>query len=110
MGFQSAYLYFDDGNLYKVLLYNASAEGEEPVLISTRTYDGYIDVVNPFPMVEILPTVKTQTKLPTVYRVEEGGIDLLYNVSYEFRADGLVGKRIASGTQDSEVVAYSYYE
>jgi hypothetical protein len=69
-----------------------------------------MDAANPFPMVEILPTVKTQTKLPTVYRVEENGLDILYNVSYEFRSDGLVGKRLATSTSDNEVVAYNYYE
>ena len=78
-------------------------------LLSTRTYEGYIDSANPFPMVEILPTVKTQVKLPSSFRVEENGVDLIYNLSYEFGDDGLVKKRTATGAQTTEVAVYSYY-
>lgn len=109
VGLQFAYLYFTDGNLYKQFSYGPSANGEEPALLSTRTYEGYIDSANPFPMVEILPTVKSQTKLPSSYRVEEGGLDLVYNLSYEFGNDGLLKKRTASGPQATEVAVYSYY-
>lgn len=109
LGTLFGYLYFTDGNLYKALSYAPPIGDGEPVLLSTRTYDGYIDAVNPFPMVDILPTVKTQTKLPSTYRVEENGADLLYNLSYEFRNDGLVGKRTATSTQASESAVYHYY-
>lgn len=103
------YLYYTDGNLYKALTYTAAPNGGEPTLVTTRTYDGYIDAENPFPMVEILPTVKTQTKLPSTYRIEENGYDLLYNISYEFRTDGLLQKRTASGPQVNEIAVYHYY-
>jgi len=106
---QFGYLYFTDGNLYKQLSYAPSVNGEEPVLLSTRTYEGYIDSANPFPMVEILPTVNTQAKLPSSFRVEENGVDLIYNLSYEFGNDGLVKKRTASSAQATEVAVYSYY-
>ena len=103
------YLYFTDGNIYKQFSYSPSPNGEEPALLSTRTYEGYIDSVNPFPMVEILPTVKTQPKLPSSFRAEENGVDLIYNLTYEFGNDGLVKKRIASSAQATEVAVYSYY-
>ena len=109
VGLQFGYLYFTDGNLYKQFSYAPSTNGEEPTLLSTRTYDGYLDSANPFPMVEILPTVKTQVKLPSSFRVEENGVDLIYNLSYEFSDDGLVKKRTATGAQASEVAVYSYY-
>ncbi len=109
VGLLFGYLYFTDGNLYKQFSYAPSANGEEPTLLSTRTYEGYIDSANPFPMVEILPTVRTQTKLHSSYRVEEAGVDLIYNLSYEFGDDGLVKKRTATGAHTSEVAVYSYY-
>ncbi len=109
LGTLLGYLYFTDGNLYKALTYVPAPNGEEPILLSTRTYDGYIDAVNPFPMVDILPTVKTQTKLPSTYRVEENGVDLVYDLSYEFRTDGLVGKRRATSKQATETAVYLYY-
>ncbi len=109
LGTLLGYLYFTDGNLYRALTYVPAPDGDEPILLSTRTYEGYIDAANPFPMVDILPTVKTQTKLPSTYRVEENGVDLLYELSYEFRADGLVGKRTATGKQTSETAVYLYY-
>ena len=109
VGLQFAYLYFTDGNLYKQLSYGPSVNGEEPALLSTRTYEGYIDSANPFPMAEILPTVNSQAKLPSSFRVEENGVDLIYNLTYEFGNDGLVKKRTASGAQATEVAVYSYY-
>ncbi len=109
IGVLFGYIYFTDGNLYKSFSYEPSPNAGEPRLLSTRTYEGYIDSANPFPMVEILPTVKTQVKLPSSYRVEEGGVDLIYNFSYEFGDDGLVKKRTATGAQTSEVAVYSYY-
>ena len=109
VGLLFGYLYFTDGNLYKQFSYAPSPNGEEPTLLSTRTYEGYIDSANPFPMVEILPTVKTQAKLPSSYRLEEGGVDLIYNLSYEFGDDGLLKKRTASSSQATEVAVYSYY-
>ena len=108
-GILLGYLYFTDGNLYKAFSYAPVEGDEEPILLSTSTYEGYIDAVNPFPMVDILPTVKTQTKLPTTYRVEGYEKDLLYNLSYEFRSDGRVGKRTATGTQTTESAIYHYY-
>jgi hypothetical protein len=103
------YLYFTDGNLYKALTYHPVEGDGEPILLSTRTWENYIDAENPFPMVDILPTERTQTKLPSTYRVEENGHDILYNLSYEFRSDGLVGKRVATGPQASEIALYHYY-
>lgn len=102
-------LYFADGNIYKSLYYDPAAGMDEPQLISTRTYEGYIDAENPFPMVDILPTVKTQNKLPSSYRIEENGVDLHYTFSYEFRNDGRVKKRTAANNHTTETAYYLYY-
>jgi hypothetical protein len=66
-------------------------------------------VENPFPMVDILPTIKSQHQLHTSYRVEENGVDIHYNLLYEYRADGLVDKRTASGPGGKETAVYLYY-
>jgi hypothetical protein len=109
-GLYTIYLYFLDGNLYKSLTYQDNQDPEaEPYLISTKTYDNYIEASNPFPMTEILPTVKAQTKLATTYRVEESGQDLTYNMTYEFLDDGLPAKRIASAPGDIQTAVYHYY-
>ena len=108
-GLYTIYLYFPDGNLYKTLTYQDSQDPEEPFLISTKTYDNYIDVYNPFPMTEVLPVVRLQTKLPTTYRVEENQTDYTYQMVYEFRPDGLPQRRIATTQGDSQTAVYHYY-
>ena len=109
-GFFTVYLYFLDGNLYKSLTYQDNVDPEqEPHLVSTKTYEHYIDVVNHYPMSEVLPNIKSQTKLATSYRVEESGADQTYTMTYEFREDGLAEKRIASGPNDTQTAVYHYY-
>jgi hypothetical protein len=108
-GIYTIYLYFLDGNLYKSLTYAPTKDPLEPYLLSTKTYDNYIDVANPFPMTEVLPLVKSQTKLATTYRVEENGTDLTYHMTYEYRPDGLPGKRIATTNGDTQTAVYHYY-
>jgi hypothetical protein len=109
LSFVVVYLYLTDNNLYKSLYY-LPAEGEEEfILHSTRTYENYLDSENPFPMVEILPGIKTQTKLPGTFRLEENGQDLLYRLSYEFLEDGRVSKRFAQNSNQIETTEYYYY-
>ena len=108
-GGTTIYLYFTDGNLYKSLSYIDSGDPENPTLISTRTYDNYIAAENPFPMTEVLPNIKMQRDLPTTYRVEESGYELVYHMSYEFRPDGLPEKRIATSANDTQTAVYHYY-
>jgi len=109
LAFLNIYLYFADGNLHKSQTYIPMEDSQELMLISTRTYDQYIDAVIPFPMVDILPTVRTQTKLPSIYTLEENGATLNYTLTYEFRGDGLVSKRIARSANSSEITQYLYY-
>lgn len=101
------YLYFLDGNLYKKLVY--TQDGEEDVLVQTETFEYYTAGENPFPMVRILPNKKTQKALPLTYRLQKEGSDLSYTFSYEFRTDGLVGKRTVSGSGVAETAVYFYY-
>ena len=108
-GLFTIYLYFSDGNLYKSLTYQESGDPEEPHLISTKTYDNYIDVENLFPMTEVLPGVRMQTKLATSYRLEEGETDMTYEMWYEFRPDGLPAKRIATTAGETQTAVYHYY-
>lgn len=107
--FVIVYLYFDDNNLYKSLYYVPVTDSDEMMLLSTRTYDNYINAENPFPMVDILPTVKTQHKLPGTYREEGNGVDLRYELEYDFLPDGRVTRRHASNGTQVETVEYHYY-
>lgn len=108
-GFYTVYLYFTDGNLYKSLTYQDSGDPENPYLVSTRTYDNYIEVDNPFPMTEVLPNMKMQKNLATTYRVEEAGFDFLYQMTYEFDDDGKPTKRIATAGSHTQTAVYHYY-
>jgi hypothetical protein len=102
-------LYHMDGNLYKKIVYYPTFPQEE-LVISETTFENYIDAENPFPMIEILPTVKTQKKLPRTYRLKTNGHDLLYDLSYEFRPDGKVGKRTATlNGSIADNAVYHYY-
>lgn len=103
------YLYKTDGNLYKQLTYIPIEGSDDYNLNSTRTYDNYIDVENPFPMVEILPNMVTQRQLPSSYRVEENGHDFLYTFTYEYGEDGRPAKRTATSSSGSETAYYQYY-
>jgi hypothetical protein len=101
--------HYVDGNLYKHLVYTPSnGNDEELYLVSTSTFENYIDKDNPFPMIEVLPGINVQKKLPGTYRHEANGHDLRYNLSYEFREDGKVSKRTVTGPT-AEVVVYQYY-
>lgn len=103
------YLYFYDGNIYKALLYQEVAGQEEPVLVSTRTYDHYLSNPAPISMFEIIPGVKSQKNLAGSYRVEQNDSDFTYTLTYEFRSDGLPTKRTASSSNDTQTVVYHYY-
>lgn len=109
LGLLFVYLYKTDGNLYKQLVYTPIEGSDDYNLNSTRTYDGYLDIDNPFPMVEIIPTIVSQPKLPASYRVEENGHDILYTFTYEFSEDGQPTKRTATSPSGSEVAYYEYY-
>lgn len=99
------YLYWEDGNIYKQLTYIPARENDEESLISTQTYEDYLDKPNLFPVMEIIPTISTQKNLPGSYRLEEDGSDLFYSFSYEYNEEGLPVKR----TTSSEVTFYEYY-
>lgn len=107
MGFLFVYLYFTDGNLYKKMVYYPIEGTDEYSLISTSTYEHYLDIDNPFPL-EILPNVNSQPKLPGSYREEANGHNTLYNFFYEFDGSGRPLKRTASSTMGTEVTTYKY--
>lgn len=107
MGLLFVYLYFTDGNLYKKMAYNPVNGLDNLSLISTATYDNYLDVENPFPL-EILPNVNSQPKLPGSYREEANSNNTLFNFTYEFDNQGRPLKRTASSNTGSEVTTYSY--
>jgi hypothetical protein len=109
LAFLNIYLYYTDNNLYKSQIYLPGKEAGAMTLISTRTYEGYLEKANPFPMVEIIPTSKTQSKLPTLFTINENGLMLNYNLSYEFREDGLVTKRTTRNGSTVETSNYLYY-
>lgn len=103
-------LYYLDGNLYKKIVYYPTSNSDEELIVTSETtFDTYLDADNPFPMVEVLPNMKTQKKLPSTNRYKANGHDLLYNRSYEFRPDGKVGKRTAIRGTTSDIAVYHYY-
>lgn len=103
------YLYFNDNNIYKSLYYVPVEGSDELMLLNTKTYDNYRPVANPFPMVKILPTVKTMTMLPGSYREQSNGYDLLYTIDYDFLPDGRVNHRYARNGSQVETVSYYYF-
>ena len=103
--FVFVYLFFESGNIYKQMIYLKVPTDQEYDLISTRTYENYLDKINLFPVNEVVPGIMTQKNLPGSYRVEENGYDLLYNFTYEFNEKGYAVKRMADG----EVITYEYY-
>lgn len=109
MGLLFVYLYFTNGNIHKQMAYAPVDGPEEYSLLSTKTYDHYLDNLNPFTMVEILPNVITQINLPGSYREEANGFDFLFQLSYEFDETGKPTKRTASSSTGSETAYYEYY-
>jgi hypothetical protein len=108
MGLLIVFLYYTDGNLYKKMVYNPVNGLENLSLISTVTYENYLDVENPFPL-EILPNVNSQPKLPGTYREEANGNNTVFNFTYEFDDQGRPLKRTASSNIGSEVTTYRYH-
>lgn len=104
------YLYHIDGNVYKRLAYSPIEDSEDFNLLSTQTYEHYLNVENPFSMVEILPNMKTQLTLPSSYRVEENGHDITYDFDYEFDDQGRPTLRRATSSTGSEVATYHYFD
>lgn len=102
-------LYYQDGNLYKTMLYSPTQDQEEPYLVSTRTYEDYISAENPFPMGDILPTIKSQKNLHRTYILEESGHTFNFNLTYEFNETGQVTRRTARSGNISETAVYYYY-
>lgn len=107
LSFVYVYLYHTDGNLFVQQTYIPQSEPDDLLLISTRTYDGYTDAYNPFP-VELLPGMPAQQTLPIIYRLKENGSTLQYQFSYAFRDDGLPSQRNTSGAA-TEITVFQYY-
>lgn len=63
------YLHYNDGNLYKMLNYAPGVDGGEPELRSETTYEEYIHISNPFPLMELLPNMNSQPNWPGTYQV-----------------------------------------
>ncbi len=101
------YLHFDNGNLYKTLNYAPGVNGAEPELRSETTYEHYIGINNPFPLMELLPNINSQPNWPTSYQMVGNGQNTLYNFSYELNEAGQPARRTVSGT--SEYTVYKYY-
>ncbi|MBL6447757.1 hypothetical protein JMN32_15670 [Fulvivirga sp. 29W222] len=109
-GLTHIYLFYDNKNLYKHQVYTKDAHSEDYILLSTKTYDSYIMTHdNPFPMTEVIPGVKMQPNLPTIYRIEEGGVDISYSMSYKFHPDGYVTERTTTSSSGGEITYYEWH-
>ena len=89
------------------MVYNPIEGSDDYNLISTATYENYMEAENPFPL-EILSTVNSQPKLPRTYRLETNGSNILYNFTYEFDASGRALKRTTSSNTGFETTTYTY--
>lgn len=108
-GLYIVYLYFTDGNVYKAMIFQDVEGQEEPVLLSTRTYENYLSNEAVISMFEAIPTVKSQKNLAGSYRLETNGSDSSYWLTYEFNEEGLPIKRTASSPADTQTTVYHYY-
>lgn len=97
------YEYHSNGDLKTLRTYEPGT-GNNFNLVSTLTYETYNEVFNPFP-VEIIPTEISQHHLPTSFRLEEDGTNILKYYTYEYGYEDRVVKRSTTG----EVTTYSYY-
>ncbi|GAA4320104.1 hypothetical protein GCM10023115_46930 [Pontixanthobacter gangjinensis] len=103
--FVYVYLYFDTGNFYKQIIYLKVDTEEEYALISSRSYENYLDKPNLFPVNQVVPGIMTQHNLPGLYRLEENGVDFSFEFTYEYNEKGYAVKRVTDG----EVITYEYY-
>jgi hypothetical protein len=104
---QFVYLYYNDGNLYKKLAYQPQTSGD-PVLLTTHTYENYLDVANPF-SIEIVHGQPIQNKLPLTYREDTGSKVYEYSFTYEFLPGNILSSRTATGAGIRETTLYEYY-
>ncbi|MCB0490926.1 MAG: hypothetical protein KDC93_00780 [Cyclobacteriaceae bacterium] len=102
-------LYFTDGNLYTSMYYSYNVYTNSFELNSSKTYDNYIDAPNPIPMVEVIPGVIMQNKLPLSHTVTIGKQTINYWFTYDLRSDGYPLTRTSSSEYGNELTTYQYY-
>lgn len=104
------YLYYDNGNLYKRMVYNPDQETGELAEVSVETYDNYMEKENPFPVYELIPGKSAQPWLPTTYSYNTGDTDFSYSFTYEFDEAGRMIKRnVLKNGAVVESNRYEYY-
>lgn len=108
LSFLYLFLYDFNGNLYSQLTYIPGDDPQNPILISTRTYETYLNTPNPFLTLEVIPGMQAQPFLPVSYRIEENGTNLSYSFSYEFNEAGKPVRRTTLGGR-SEWTVFQYY-
>jgi hypothetical protein len=100
--------YHSDGNLYKMLKYGYDAEKQRLVLLSTAIFDEYIPGRNPLAMVEILPVISLQSKLPAKYSDGSSSEPIVYSLRYQLRNDGYPTERIVTSLHGEERTTFTY--
>ncbi|MCU0368507.1 MAG: hypothetical protein MUF39_06725 [Cyclobacteriaceae bacterium] len=104
------YLYYDNGNIYKRMVFNPVQDSEELVQVSEETYDGYLQKENLFPVYELVPGKSAQPWLPTTYHYSNAGIEYSYAFTYEFDEAGRMIKRnVLRNGGIVETNRYEYY-
>lgn len=101
------YLHYDNGDLYKTLNYKPDANGGEPELFSEQTYEEYMGVNNPFPLMELLPNINSQLHWPVTYQVVDPNQNQSFRFNYQTNDQGQIIRRTVAGLSD--VTHYSYY-
>ncbi|PTX42452.1 hypothetical protein C8P64_2881 [Christiangramia gaetbulicola] len=100
------YEYFEDGNLHKILVYIPSNTKPANELVASYIYDDYLEVLNPFPLNEIIPTIPVHKNLYSSLESQDGWGYAEYNYTYEFNVEG---KPIKQLINENVVMTFEYY-
>lgn len=102
---KSVYSYNEEGNIIeeKSTYYLYYEDDVEWNIITS--YEDYLDKLNPFPVIDIIPGITVQKNLPGVKIYDAGEGVSIYNYTYEFDEEGRVIKRSAF----NETTFYFYH-
>lgn len=103
------YLYYQDNNLYKQMIYTPGEGEAEPTLMVERTYYSYGNEENEWATLEVIPGFRTQRNLPASVVMKENDVEIVYQMSYSFDDQGKLTGRASASQYGLETVSYTYY-
>lgn len=103
------YLYYQDNNLYKQMIFTPGEGEAEPILSVERTYHSYGSETNEWATLEVIPGFRTQRNLPASVVMKENDVEIVYQMSYSFDDQGKLTGRASASQYGLETVSYTYY-